>query len=176
MKTEQLYNLSSMGTYGAFSLDITVGAPALPDLTEPAIRDAAYKAAALIESAVMASVVMADPKAQERAKGVRAGLMALFGTELIYVEELPNGYCSEWCCRHLPWFKVTTRVGHFVVGWRKRVINIDWTETSGTETSTELFPGEDVTKWDRAIHAYGLDKASDYIKAIINSGLKGIQQ
>lgn len=168
MDTKQLLNKESHGTYGAFSIELIVGATALPDLSQPAIRDAAYKAAALIESAVMESVISSDPDAQRRALTERTKLLALF-PQPIYVEELPNGYCCQWCCKHLPWFKVTTRVGVFTIGWRKRVISIDWFETRGTKTSDELFANENVTKHERGIHAWGPEKAYDYIQAIIAS-------
>ena len=64
----------------------------------------------------------------------------------IFVEEIPNGYCNEPCCSRLPWFIVTTPVGHIKIGWRKRVINIDWTNTLQKKNGHELFPNEDVTK------------------------------
>jgi hypothetical protein len=83
------------------------------------------------------------------------------------VEEIPNGYCNRYCCAHLPWYIVTTRLGRIKIGWRKSVINIDWAETQGTKTSEELFQSENVTKDTRGIHAWGYEKARAYVGAII---------
>lgn len=166
------------GRYGSFGVRIEVAAP-LPFLSqrrdpnnetteEKAVHHAGYEAADLIKKAVMTCVVANDPKAKEQAIAERAQIVGLFPSP-IYVEAIPNGYCSDWCCKHLPWFKVTTSVGHFTIGWRKRVISIDWAETKGTKNSTELFAGEDVTKGERSIHAWSTEKAAAYIEAIIGS-------
>ncbi len=110
-----------------------------------------------------------DPKSQEHAKEERAKLIALF-PEPIYVEDTPNGYCNQYCCKHLPWFIVTTKIGKFVIGWRKRVINIDWSSTQVPFTARGVFPNEDVTQGDRSIHAYGYDKAKEYIDHLMTLG------
>jgi hypothetical protein len=99
----------------------------------------------------------------------RAELVALFDNP-DEVEEIPNGYCNQWCCRHLPWFVVTTPVGKIKLGWRKRVISIDWTSTLVEATAEELFPNEKVTKSLRLIHAWGIDDARRYIQTILTSG------
>ena len=94
--------------------------------------------------------------------------MNLFGSETIYVEEIPNGYCNRYCCKHLPWFVVTTKVGRITIGWRKRVINIDWEGSAITKKANELFPQEDVTKGDKLIHAWGYEKAKEYIGVLLS--------
>lgn len=164
----QLYKEESIGTYGSFEIEINVGATKLPDLKQEAIRCAVYDAVKLVKSAVMAAVVKDNPDAQERKVNERRDLLALF-QEPIHVEEIPNGYCPDWCCRHLPWFVVTTKIGRFTIGWRKRVILLDWSETVGTQTSDDLFKSEDVTKDTRMIHAWSLEDAKRYIEAISNS-------
>jgi hypothetical protein len=100
----------------------------------------------------------------------RDSLISLFPREIpaIYVEEIPNGYCSQSCCLHLPWLIVTTPAGHIRIGWRKRVIEIDWSRTTGTKTAAELFPNENVTKSERMIHAWGNYEAKTYLRAILN--------
>jgi hypothetical protein len=67
-----------------------------------------------------------------------------------------------------PWYKVTTRKGVITLGWRKRVIEISW-EPSVNNEADELFPGEDVTKIGRTIHAWGYDKAKQYISRLLSS-------
>lgn len=100
------------------------------------------------------------------ANAQREQLLACF-PDNIFVEAMPNGYCSRWCCKHLPWFKVTTEAGVFVIGWRKRVIHLEWTGVPNSKLAEELFPNEDVTKGERYIHAWSYDQAEGYIATII---------
>ncbi len=168
----------SSGSYGTFGVRILVAHKALDvyaerDLDnetelEKALHHAGYDAADKITDAVMRLVISRDPKAQERVRAERAQLLGLFAAP-IYVETIPNGYDSRWGSAHLPWFVVTTSVGRIKIGWRRRVISIDWTETQGTKTSDELFAAEDVTKDARGIHAWSVEKAKAYIAAIIGS-------
>ena len=85
------------------------------------------------------------------------------GYKNIQLEAMPNGYCS--CVHCQPWQAVTTAIGQFVIGWRKRVINIEWIG----KNYSELFVDEETTKWDSGIHAWGGDKATEYLKKILNS-------
>src|SRR5512147_271228 len=87
--------------------------------------------------------------------------------DMIYMEERPNGYCSDACCLNRPWFRVTSRIGHVVVGWRKSVIAIDWRDSAIKHLGAEeLFPDEDVTRVDNTIHAYSVEKAAEYIRKL----------
>lgn len=165
-----LYSEEGAGSYGCYGVKIEVAASVLPNLDQEKIRYAAYDAAKLVKGAVMEAVVAADPKAQERAKQERIDLLALF-PETIFVEEIPNGYCSDWCCKHLPWFIVTTKAGRIKIGWRKRVILIEWEEIANAKTAEELFPSEDVTKSGKMIHAWSYEKAKEYIQTVLNTSL-----
>lgn len=105
-----------------------------------------------------------DPKLLESAKKEKEQLIELFnGYTPIYVEEIPNGYDRDPI---FPWFTITTWIGRFNVGWRKRVIVIDWEDTTFKKTAEEIFPKEDVTKSGRMIHAYGYEAARNYIDTI----------
>ena len=106
-----------------------------------------------------------DPEVQERHQKQREDLLACFsdcGT--IFVQDVPNEYCPKPCCPS--WHIVTTSIGHIKVGWRKRVIVIDWHETTNEEKADTLFADEDVTKDARMIHAWGCDKAREYINKL----------
>ncbi len=167
----------SYGAHGAFGIRIQIAGDNLPDLNhrtvdleDPLIKAAhyaLYDAEDKVTDAIRTLIMAKNPEVQAAGAKERAELLALFPTP-IYVEPLPNGYCSKWCCKHLPWFKVTTQVGHIKIGWRKRVINIDWTECPGSKTAEELFAGENVTKDVWSIHAYGYDRARTYIAAILS--------
>lgn len=98
----------------------------------------------------------------ENGKEVKKKILALFN-EPIFVEEIPNGYCSRACCINYPWFIVTTKIGHIKIGWRKRVINIDWSKTIVKATAENLFPNEEVTMEGHSIHAWGYEKAKEYL-------------
>lgn len=163
-----LYSTEGFGHYGAFGLKILVATNRPCDLKANAIWSAAHDAAQAIEAEVMAEVIKLDPKAQEHRIAERQQIVGLFADPL-FVEEIPNGYSSGWGSRHLPWFVVTTEVGRFRIGWRKRVIHIEWTDTRGTKTAAELFPSEDVTKGERYIHAWTVEKAREYIARVIAS-------
>jgi len=76
------------------------------------------------------------------------------------LKEIPNQYCP--CERCAPWYLVKTEVGTFKIGWRKRVINIDWEKTKLLAVLS-LFAGEDVTKGEHYIHAWGKEKAIEYL-------------
>lgn len=168
IQTASLYLQKMVGSYGQFQIEIIVGATKLPDLKSGDILSVATDAAEQVKAAVMAEIVKNSPAATKHAAEEKAQIISLFPDGLL-VEEIPNGYCSAWCCKHLPWFIVTTKVGRIKVGWRKRVIEIDWSQTRGTKTAAELFSEEKVTKGERLIHAWTADAAKEYVSAILTS-------
>ena len=85
------------------------------------------------------------------------------------VHEIPNEYCGPKCCPHSVWFLVSTKIGTIKIGWRKKVINIEWDQTALTKTAQELFPQEDVTKQGRMIHAWTYEKAQEYLTKLAQS-------
>lgn len=87
----------------------------------------------------------------------------------VYVKRIPNEYCNDYCCVNRPWLKVTTHKGVIKIGWRKRVIVIDWSESDIVHISgTSLFKDENVTSWDKGIHAWGYEKAKEYLKRLLD--------
>lgn len=108
-----------------------------------------------------------DPEEKLRAVKEKAEIISLFGNREIFIEEIPNGYCSRYCCKHLPWFIITTNKGRIKIGWRKRVIHIEWTDTIIKENAEKMFPNEDVTRFDKVIHAWGPEKAKEYINLLL---------
>jgi len=99
------------------------------------------------------------------------------GFQYTRLEAIPNEYCP--CSKCAPWFDVTTEIGEFRIGWRKRVINIEWKgltwgpilkaikrSAQNLGLSSVLFGKEDVTKGDTYIHAWGWDKATEYLRRI----------
>lgn len=77
-----------------------------------------------------------------------------------------NGYWNDKGTE--PWFRVETpELGSgrwLLVGWRKRVINIDW-EKAGL-LATPDFSSENVTVGTSYVHAWGEEKAVEYLQKI----------
>lgn len=84
------------------------------------------------------------------------------------IDVIPNEYYSS--PSRAPWFLVKTEFGRIKIGWRKRVINIDWTDlldkTVGFGFLEHIFRGEDTTQCFNYIHAWGWEKAEDYLWAL----------
>lgn len=108
-----------------------------------------------------------DPKVKEQVAQDRRNILSIFSGRQIFVEEVDNEYMLQPYAKHYPWFIVTTLKGRIKIGWRKRVLNICWDETTIKETAQKLFPDEDVTKFDKTIHAWGYDKAKEYIDFLL---------
>jgi len=94
-------------------------------------------------------------------------LATLAGLKNCGYEKIRNDYWpSHSDYDHLreqyPWWIITTEFGAIRVGYRKRVIHIDWINTNRRGIVTE----DDVTKEDYMAHAWDLGKAVTYMKAI----------
>lgn len=120
----------------------------------------------IVES-IYCQLEMAKPEFSSRKQKVIDDLLACFPKDIQF-EEVPNQYCRRHCCLGRPWLKVKTKIGDIVIGWRKRVINIDWGDSDQEATGDQMFPNENVTKDKTYIHAWGYDKAKEYIDKIIN--------
>jgi hypothetical protein len=75
------------------------------------------------------------------------------------MEEIPNEYSTQPWAVNTPWYLVTTSKGRIKVGWRKRVIQIDWSDAPIDKDGEKLFIAEDVTKGTSFIHAWDYDRA-----------------
>ncbi len=117
-----------------------------------------------IHKVLETNIYNAHPKTRLEGDEERRQLLNCFETA-IYVKEIPNEYNRN----RNPWFLVTTHKGVIKIGRRKRVVNIDWSESDQMKDAHELFPNEDVTKMDRSIHAWGYDTAKEYINTILNT-------
>lgn len=60
------------------------------------------------------------------------------------------------------WWLVKTQHGLIQIGWRKRVINIDWSDTG----SRVIVTSDDVTKDETRVHAWSTTKALEYLTAL----------
>lgn len=92
-------------------------------------------------------------------------LLLRVGFSSFDMKPVPNEYGSfEY---RGSWFSVATPEGVFTIGWRKRVIEItlhDW-----PVDCARLFVGEGVTVDNQYVHAYGWDKAVEYLQVILQA-------
>lgn len=83
----------------------------------------------------------------------------------VVLSEIPNGYWPDaYEDMQTPWFLARLPYGNIKIGFCKRVISIDWSDTK--TDLYQLFASEDVTKEKYLVHAWGKDKAVEYLKKI----------
>lgn len=89
-------------------------------------------------------------------------LFTLSKLEVLNYWELPNGYYTK---TEDPWLLVQTVYGMIKIGWRKRVINIDWEHTECDLPITE----DEVTKDRYMVHAWSYEKALHYLNTLADN-------
>ncbi len=170
-----LGSLESYGGRGSFKGSVSIASEKFNALSEEARDSISWKASdflQLVREAIdmeWAKVNEADKRNEHVSK--LTGLFKSAGFDIPYVETIGNEYCSQACCYKYPWVMVTTQKGHIKLGWRKRVINIDWSESDIDLDGNEIFKDEKVTTGDKYVHAWGYEKAIEYLTKL-NSGEK----
>lgn len=158
---ERAYYCHTHGYTGEFKMAIFIDAKRELTADEKwAIR----KAGETIETTIRTENLRTDPREISGIAKEKEEILNLFRDHSIYVEEIENGYYKESL---RPWFVVTTPKGRIKIGWRKRVININWSDTKIELEAEALFPEEDVTKFNKTIHAWGLEKAQEYLNVLL---------
>lgn len=90
--------------------------------------------------------------------------------------EIKNECGPEEC--YGPWWLVQTKYGLIKIGWRKRVINIEWSDTPYRAGETKFWDGRpvdstyndlkftmnEVTQGPTHVHAWGYPKAVEYLQ------------
>ena len=142
------------------------GARPLP----PEVEKVARKYGSDIVTAVEEAKARLDPETEIVAKCVQAWLLACFadaGLTPVFSESVPNEYWPDARDRlRSPWLLVTTRLGHVKIGWRKSVIQIDWSRTVVEANGRELFPETKNTVGDRHVHAWSLPEAAEMLRRL----------
>lgn len=106
-------------------------------------------------------------------------LFLLAGLDMESYYKLENNYwpdCEEYADirRKSPWWLVKTKHGLIKLGWRKRVISIDWSDTDYRSGVSQFADGrlldeltkDDVTKDESMVHAYSNHKALQYLSTL----------
>jgi hypothetical protein len=172
MTIQTLYKTESYGGYdNHFYLNIEVesGDRVLDD----ADRLACYPHIQAIERLIRGRTYALKPETQAAVVEEKTKLLEVFGDEKIWVQPVENRYHGDSPHGMLfPWFDVTTRYGIFLIGWRKRVVHLDWSRTLIKKDAETLFPTEDVTKMACMIHAWGYGKLKQYMDVLLQEGAK----
>lgn len=93
-----------------------------------------------------------------------------FGT--IHVKTMDNQYSGDAWYYDAPWIVATTTKGPITIGWRKRVINIDWSNSDIVADGEILFEDEKTTSGKQFVHAWDWDKAVEYLKRLLETETK----
>lgn len=92
-------------------------------------------------------------------------LFLLAGFNVTRLHRLENQYWPEAYVeerKRSPWWLAITEFGPVKIGWRKRVISINWEDTAARVLVTE----DNVTKDTTLVHAYSYPKALEYLTTL----------
>lgn len=92
-------------------------------------------------------------------------IFQLAGFTVSHVWELANGYwplAPEYDEVRVPWWLFMTEIGPVQIGYRKRVMHIEWTACANRIVVTE----DQVTKSETYVHASSDVKAIEYLRAL----------
>ena len=96
-----------------------------------------------------------------------AGLFVLAKIDVLDMFEIKNKYWGDInpvISAKEPWWLVKTNYGLVEIGWRKRVISIDWSDTKVRKVITS----DDTTKDEYSVHAWLMPKALEYLTELSN--------
>jgi hypothetical protein len=161
-KLQEVYNYKGFGSYSKLEFKILIDAGReLNDNDKKNIMRCADN----LQSNINKESLRIHPELIKEAQDEKEKIIGLFDNRSVFIEETINEYNLGY---GNPWFIVTTRIGRIKIGWRKRVINIDWEDSLIKTKSRSLFPNENVTKEDYYIHADGYKKAKEYIDVLLS--------
>ena len=167
-KKNRRYKIRSVGI--AYSVDIEIYASVSNrDFNDGDDRILFSDVGSLLFEGLKLNTAKADPAGPAKRKAEREQFVSAFkkaGLNPVYVEEMPNQYCSDPCCLNTPWFQITSEIGHIVIGWRKSVVEIRIDKTCLPQDTRKMFPGEDTTREDGYIHAWGMKKVVEYLSVL----------
>jgi hypothetical protein len=91
-------------------------------------------------------------------------IFTLAGIPILSIFQIRNEYWGndEQMQKELPWWLVKTKYGLIKIGWRKRVISIDWSDTG----INQILTTDNVTKAQTLQHAYSHADAVKYMDVL----------
>lgn len=99
-------------------------------------------------------------------KKLAEALFRVAGFNILNTVEITNQYSRSY---DDPWVLVQTEFGVVMIGWRKRVINIDWTFCKYRGIITQDTVDGSTTKVSTAdcwTHAWSYEKAVEYLSTL----------
>ena len=170
---KQISSIESYGGGGNFKGTIEIEFDKFDSLPEETRSHIGYGASNFLQE-LREEIAMAwakENEADQREEHVTEliGIFHLAGFEIIHTETIDSQYCSESCCYKFPWIIATTNLGRIKLGWRKRVMNLDWSQSDITAMGEILFKEEETTKGEKYIHCWSKEKAVEYLKKLKNS-------
>lgn len=102
-----------------------------------------------------------DHEIQEKEKEKLLSIFKLADLEIIKYWNIKNGYYGD----RADWLLVKTPLGLIEIGWRKRVISINW-----EDTKISHIVKDDVTKGEYFAHAWSYLDAVKYITGLKEKG------
>lgn len=165
-----LYSYDTSHYIDGFKIEVLITSKALNGIDSKKLEHESSECIHKIIHEIKTQEYKKDENLISKVKEYRSNIDKLFENLSIYKKCIPNEYDpSDPYFSLFEWYLVTTKIGTFKVGTRKRVIVVDWSETDLDICAQELFPLEDVTKEGKYIHAWSWEKAKDYVSHIINS-------
>lgn len=165
MEKKLVSRISSVGNFGSIEIEIYVGV-SKRELNRKD-QNMINKHCEEIRNSLVDQTFELDENLKIQGEKEKQELIDLFKNHsLIFVKEIPNQYEGggfDGYSKHFPWLEITTTKGIFIIGWRKRVIQIDWSQSIIDIEAKNIFSSEDVTMGDKYIHAWGIEKAQEYI-------------
>ncbi len=93
------------------------------------------------------------------------GIVVLAGYTFLGLTAIPNEYSRSGAS----WWEVSTDMGIIKIGWRKRVINIDWSHTGQVldlGAGERVCFSEGITHEPTYVHAWSEDAAINYLREL----------
>lgn len=162
-----LSSYETRGEYGPVKLCISGELPS--SLSDEDISDIFYGVLPKVNVKIQDKLMSKDSMLLKMFEDEIEDMKNIFNGKAINTEQIENQYSNLGCLKFRKWLKATTRKGIIVVGYRARVINIDWSRSDIKKTAYDLFPNEDATKGDYYIRARSIDKAKEYIDILLNT-------
>ncbi len=110
-------------------------------------------------------VHVARDKMKKESRAEAESICTLAGLPPERMWELANGYwplAPQYDEARRPWWLVQTAIGLIRMGWRKRVMSIEWDATPHRCVVTI----DNVTKDDTMVHASSVAKAVEYLTSL----------
>ena len=172
---KQMKSLASVEYYGPQSIkcDLSVNGDVLERISPTEMQELTYKARQHVEDMIEEILLS---KAKSTQGGQRdeyvlsiASIARGNGLHVFHIKAMDNKYSNRHYNYVRPWMELGTNIGPIIVGSRKRVINLDWSNSWVVGTAEKLFAEETCTKGDKMIHAHSLYDLGRYFNKLAES-------